>query len=103
MYYFSHNFLSIMFWIMFLISKLFREDIFKDCGEVVDVRFNVDREGRFRGFGYVEFRTAEAAKKVSVCPDVVCANHFSTKQFKDSFAFVSDNLVYFSYMLGKTL
>lgn len=39
------------------------EDIFKDCGEVVDVRFNVDREGRFRGFGYVEFRTAEAAKK----------------------------------------
>jgi RNA recognition motif-containing protein len=79
MYYFSRNFLSIMFWIMFLISKLFREDIFKDCGEVVDVRFNTDREGRFRGFGYVEFGTAEAAKKVSVCPDVVCANHFSVK------------------------
>lgn len=82
MYYFSGNFLSIMFWIMFLISKLFREDIFKDCGEVVDVRFNTDREGRFRGFGYVEFGTAEAAKKVSVCPDVVCANHFSAKNIQ---------------------
>ncbi|GAU43021.1 hypothetical protein TSUD_12760 [Trifolium subterraneum] len=39
------------------------EDIFKDCGEVVDVRFNIDSEGRFRGFGHVEFGTAEAAQK----------------------------------------
>ncbi|CAI8605296.1 unnamed protein product [Vicia faba] len=39
------------------------EDIFKDCGEVVDVRFNTDSEGRFKGHGYVEFGTAEAAKK----------------------------------------
>ncbi|CAJ2657560.1 unnamed protein product [Trifolium pratense] len=39
------------------------EDIFKDCGEVVDVRFNIDPEGRFRGFGHVEFGTAEAAQK----------------------------------------
>ncbi|CAJ2674109.1 unnamed protein product [Trifolium pratense] len=39
------------------------EDIFKDCGEVVDVRFSLDPEGRFRGFGHVEFGTAEAARK----------------------------------------
>ncbi|XP_045803881.1 nucleolin 2-like isoform X6 [Trifolium pratense] len=39
------------------------EDIFKDCGEVVDVRFSIDPEGRFRGFGHVEFGTAEAAQK----------------------------------------
>ncbi|XP_058724130.1 nucleolin 2-like isoform X2 [Vicia villosa] len=39
------------------------EDIFKDCGEIVDVRFNTDREGRFKGYGYVEFGTAEAAEK----------------------------------------
>jgi hypothetical protein len=68
-----------MFWIIFLISKLFREDIFKDCGEIVDVRFNTDPEGRFRGFGHVEFGTAEAAQKVSVCPYVVCTNHFTAK------------------------
>ncbi|XP_050893179.1 nucleolin 2 isoform X3 [Lathyrus oleraceus] len=39
------------------------DDIFKDCGEVVDVRFKTDCEGRFKGYGYVEFGTAEAAEK----------------------------------------
>ncbi|XP_050904417.1 nucleolin 1 [Lathyrus oleraceus] len=37
--------------------------IFKDCGEVVDIQFKTDCEGRFRGFGFVKFETVEAAQK----------------------------------------
>ena len=55
----------ILFCSIFLISKLFRENLFKECGEIVDVRLHTDAEGRFRGFGHVEFATAEAAQKVS--------------------------------------
>ncbi|CAH2036195.1 unnamed protein product [Thlaspi arvense] len=40
------------------------ENFFKEAGEVVDVRFATDREdGRFKGYGHVEFATAEAAQK----------------------------------------
>ncbi|GMY17612.1 nucleolin 1 [Fagus crenata] len=39
------------------------ENFFKDSGEVVDVRFASDPDGRFKGFGHVEFATAEAAQK----------------------------------------
>ncbi|OIW01871.1 hypothetical protein TanjilG_31053 [Lupinus angustifolius] len=39
------------------------ENLFKECGEVVDVRFITDSEGRFRGFGYISFATEEAALK----------------------------------------
>ncbi|WVZ25723.1 hypothetical protein V8G54_004267 [Vigna mungo] len=39
------------------------EDLFKECGEIVDVRLHTDEEGRFRGFGHVEFATEEAALK----------------------------------------
>ncbi|KAJ1440388.1 RNA-binding domain superfamily [Sesbania bispinosa] len=39
------------------------ENLFKDCGEIVDVRLHKDRDGRFKGFGHVEFATAEAAQK----------------------------------------
>lgn len=56
---------------VFLISKLFREILFKECGEIVDVRLHTDDEGRFRGFGHVEFATQEAALKVS-CHLVWC-------------------------------
>lgn len=49
-----------------LILILFREKFFKNCGEIVDVRLHRDREGRFKGFGHVEFATAEAAQKVSL-------------------------------------
>ncbi|KAL9229947.1 hypothetical protein vseg_005356 [Gypsophila vaccaria] len=38
-------------------------DFFKDAGEIVDVRFASNSEGLFRGFGHVEFATAEAAQK----------------------------------------
>ncbi|KAK8471638.1 hypothetical protein PHAVU_003G282900 [Phaseolus vulgaris] len=39
------------------------EILFKDCGEIVDVRLHTDYEGRFRGFGHVEFATEEAVLK----------------------------------------
>jgi len=45
--------------------SLCRDNFFKDAGEVVDVRFASDTDGRFKGFGHVEFATAEAAQKVS--------------------------------------
>ncbi|XP_028946998.1 nucleolin 1-like isoform X4 [Malus domestica] len=38
-------------------------NFFKDAGEVVDIRFASDPEGKFKGFGHVEFATAEAARK----------------------------------------
>ncbi|CAL0318534.1 unnamed protein product [Lupinus luteus] len=39
------------------------ENLFKECGEIVDVRFITDSEGRFKGFGYISFATEEAALK----------------------------------------
>ncbi|XP_077253834.1 uncharacterized protein LOC143892825 isoform X2 [Tasmannia lanceolata] len=39
------------------------EEFFKDAGEVVDVRFASNEEGRFKGFGHVEFATPEEAQK----------------------------------------
>lgn len=46
-------------------NKIFcRENFFKDAGEVVDVRLATNEEGNFKGYGHVEFATAEAAKKV---------------------------------------
>ncbi|KAK7308438.1 hypothetical protein VNO77_42043 [Canavalia gladiata] len=42
------------------------ENLFKECGEIVDVRLHTDHEGRFKGFGHVEFATTEAAQKISV-------------------------------------
>jgi len=44
---------------------LFRENFFEGCGEVVDVRLATDEDGKFKGFGHVEFATAEAAQSVS--------------------------------------
>lgn len=41
------------------------ENFFKEAGEVVDVRFSTSRDdGSFRGFGHVEFASAEEAQKV---------------------------------------
>ncbi|XP_057478414.1 nucleolin 2-like isoform X4 [Actinidia eriantha] len=39
------------------------ENFFKDVAEVVEIRFASDRDGAFRGYGHVEFATAEAAQK----------------------------------------
>lgn len=52
--------------------KLSREGFFKDAGEVVDVRFATDDTGKFKGFGHVEFATAEAAQNVSFCYLIPC-------------------------------
>lgn len=47
-------------------AGLFRIEFFKNAGEVVDVRLATDQEGNFRGFGHVEFASAEDAKKVMI-------------------------------------
>lgn len=47
-----------------MISFNFSENFFKPAGEVVDVRFATGQDDSFRGFGHVEFATAEAAQKV---------------------------------------
>lgn len=39
------------------------ENFFKDAGEVAEIRLASDREGKFKGFGHVEFATAEAAQE----------------------------------------
>ncbi|KAK9266989.1 hypothetical protein L1049_028605 [Liquidambar formosana] len=46
-----------------LCPKLIMEDFFKGAGEVIDIRFSSDAEGMFKGFGHVEFATAEEAQK----------------------------------------
>ena len=47
----------------------FSENFFKSAGEVVDVRFAMGQDNSFRGFGHVEFATAEAAAKVNFFTD----------------------------------
>ncbi|THF97580.1 hypothetical protein TEA_023607 [Camellia sinensis var. sinensis] len=41
------------------------EDFFKDAGEIVQIRFALDYEGAFKGYGHVEFATVAAAQKDS--------------------------------------
>jgi RNA recognition motif-containing protein len=38
-------------------------EFFKDAGAVADIRIAQDETGRSRGFGHVEFETADGAKK----------------------------------------
>ncbi|KAK4790339.1 hypothetical protein SAY86_017643 [Trapa natans] len=47
----------------FSVEKADIEGFFGEIGEVVDVRIAVDHDGRSKGFGHVDFSTAEAAKK----------------------------------------
>ncbi|XP_058182715.1 nucleolin 2-like [Rhododendron vialii] len=47
----------------FSVEKTDIENFFKGAGEVVDIRFSFDRDGGFRGYGHVEFATAEDALK----------------------------------------
>ncbi|XP_043696072.1 nucleolin 2-like [Telopea speciosissima] len=47
----------------FSIERTDVEEFFKDAGEVVDVRFSSNNEGKFRGYGHVEFATEGEAKK----------------------------------------
>ncbi|KAL6970116.1 hypothetical protein U1Q18_029821, partial [Sarracenia purpurea var. burkii] len=39
------------------------EEFFKDAGEIAGIRFALDKEGAFKGYGHVEFCTVEAAQK----------------------------------------
>jgi hypothetical protein len=43
-----------------------RKQFFADIAEVVDVRLGVHEDGHPKGFGHVEFATAEGAEKVNV-------------------------------------
>lgn len=78
---FLDNFLVhyLLFALFFL--KIFwfcRENFFKPAGEIVDVRFATNQaDNSFRGFGHVEFASAEEAEKVILrntffywCPQV---------------------------------
>jgi len=77
--------------------EFFREELFKDCGEIVDIRLHLDEEGRFRGFGHVEFATEEAVLKVS-CHLVWCVQivYNCWKVLTDGCTFESDSYLYFS-------
>ncbi|XLS87273.1 hypothetical protein HN51_037439, partial [Arachis hypogaea] len=54
---------------------LFSEEFFKDCGEVVDVRFSVDDTGRFKRFRHVEFAIAKAAQSALELNEHELLNH----------------------------
>ncbi|KAH9617514.1 hypothetical protein KSS87_015456 [Heliosperma pusillum] len=40
-------------------------EFFKDAGDVVDIRFSRNSDGKFRGFGHVEFAKVEAAMELN--------------------------------------
>ncbi|EOA30014.1 hypothetical protein CARUB_v10013117mg [Capsella rubella] len=45
------------------VKKADIEDFFKEAGEVVDVRIALHEDGKMKGFGHVEFASAEVARK----------------------------------------
>ncbi|XP_022861368.1 heterogeneous nuclear ribonucleoprotein A3 homolog 1-like isoform X3 [Olea europaea var. sylvestris] len=47
----------------FSIERTDVEEFFKDAGEIVDIRFAMNEDDTFRGFGHIEFATVEAAEK----------------------------------------
>ncbi|XP_021676380.2 nucleolin 1 isoform X3 [Hevea brasiliensis] len=47
----------------FQVERADVESFFEGAGQIVDVRFAMDNDQRFKGFGHVEFSTAEAAQK----------------------------------------
>ncbi|KAL1327374.1 hypothetical protein AAHE18_13G297600 [Arachis hypogaea] len=61
-------------WLMLTQQRKF-EEFFKDCGEVVDVRFSVDDTGRFKRFRHVEFAIAEAAQSALELNEHELLNH----------------------------
>lgn len=46
-------------------NPIYRENFFKEAGEVVDVRFSSYDDGTFKGYGHVEFASPEEAQKVT--------------------------------------
>ncbi|RHN67052.1 putative nucleotide-binding alpha-beta plait domain-containing protein [Medicago truncatula] len=48
----------------FSVQKSDIENFFRVCGEVVDVRLASCEDGKLKGFGHVEFATAEAAQYI---------------------------------------
>ncbi|MBA0688973.1 hypothetical protein Goari_006726, partial [Gossypium aridum] len=54
------------------------KNFFKDAGELVDIRLATDAEGNFKGYGHVEFATAEAAQKVKKLESYQLTYYFTT-------------------------
>ncbi|KAI3841893.1 hypothetical protein MKX03_024970 [Papaver bracteatum] len=51
-------------------------EFFKQCGPIADIRFSSDEDGRFKGFGHVEFETEEGAHKaVKLNGKELCGRH----------------------------
>ncbi|OVA05743.1 RNA recognition motif domain [Macleaya cordata] len=47
----------------FSIEREDLEEFFKDAGEIIDIRFPINKDGSFKGYGYVDFATEAAAQK----------------------------------------
>ena len=54
------------FIIVNVLVSVYRKQFFAQIGEVVDVRLATHEDGHPKGFGHVEFATAEDAQKVNV-------------------------------------
>ena len=53
--------------LLFIIIHIYSEEFFKEAGQVVDIKFDTSKkfgEGRYLGFGIVEFATAREAQMV---------------------------------------
>lgn len=63
----SVNFLAIfiMLPLTYIFHVVYSKQFFEEAGEVVDVRLSTFEDGSFKGYGHVEFATAEAAQKVN--------------------------------------
>ncbi|KAI3914642.1 hypothetical protein MKW92_040830 [Papaver armeniacum] len=55
--------LCTFFCLTFSIDKPDVVEFFKQCGPIADIRFSSDEDGRFKGFGHIEFETEEGAQK----------------------------------------
>jgi len=65
---FFHNIflvLPIKCWWYDIYNPKYRENFFKEAGEVVDVRLSSFDDGSFKGYGHIEFASPEEAQKVS--------------------------------------
>ncbi|KAG7582479.1 RNA recognition motif domain [Arabidopsis suecica] len=85
----------------FKIERSDVENFFKEVSEVVDVRFSSHEDGSLKGFGHVEFASADAAHKASrrVKLDLACERGvYNTPRSKGQTVFVTG----FDSSLGET-
>jgi len=51
---------------LLILLFVYSKEFFKEASEVIDVRLAKNDEGGLKGFGHVEFVSAEAAQKVGL-------------------------------------